>query len=639
MTTYLLDAGRAAWVAEDRQQDSFYNTPTLALDGTGGDERRAFIWFPSPVSRKSDVITRAVLTLYLSNAWAGTTTITAKRVTETWKQREVKWGGSGSNPNVSGTNVGTQTVIGGVAGDRVEIDVTAMLQDVAAGGEWYGFRLEIDVNGVLRVHSPDSSTPRYRPTLSVDVTTRPDAPDGLRPDGSDHAVSDAYPVFRWEYGSSDINAYQAQSQVQVSQTEGDYSVTDYDSDWVDNDVSDWDSSLDVSPPAFADNITYYWRVRVKDQNGQESEWSDDATFSRASLGDIVIMSPETDGADTSDNSPTVLWYTDDMTQTQSRIRVYEGTGDVLGDLLYERPWAADAQAFLDDGVTPVGYDSFTIPTTVPSRAGKGNPIITLPNGRYAVEVAVRDEYTRRDDDYVSDTRYFDYVPDLSIAAPTGAAVSPSIGVVTLTWSRATPPDQFCIYRNSELLETVEAADVFTGGTAYAYVDYTAKPNTAYVYGVRAKTVSTGAQSASSDASSITVQPKGVWLYDPDNDTRIPILGNNEVAQQLAETSAALYPLNRQDAVRIVARIGAYEGSVDGTVAPYLNFTVASILADLEDLFATRSTAKLRLVFGSRNIAVNVGNLTVSQHPGLAGDITQYDVSFSYWQVGSFSVNP
>lgn len=637
MSTYLLDAGRAAWVDESRQQDSFFNTPTLALDGTGGDERRAFIWFPNPVSRRSDVILRATLTLHLSNTWAGTTTLTVKRVTETWKQREVKWGASGSNPNVSGTNAGTQSIVSGAAGDLVEVDVTAMMQDVGAGGDWYGFRLEVDANGPLRVHSPDSTTPLYRPTLSVDVTTKPDAPDALRPDGTAFAISDTYPVFRWEYSSSDVNAYQAQSQVQVTTTEGDYSTTVYDSDWVDNDITDWDSELDVVPPTFAYNTQYYWQVRVKDQNGQESPWSDEATFIRQAPGDVQITSPEYDNADTSDNSPTITWYTDDLVQTQTRIRVYDGTGNTLGDLLYERPWAADAQAFLDDGVTPVDYDSYTIPAAVPKRSGKGATIISVPNNTYAVEVAIRDEYARRDDDFITDVRYFEYVPDLTITAPTGAAVTTDVGIARLTWQRASAPDQWCVYRNGSLIETIDGAEAFVAGTTYEYYDYTAKPGVSYTYAVRAKTLSTGAQSAESTASAVTLTVVGVWLYDPDNDVRIPILGDESVAQQLTETAASFMPLNRQDAVRVVARIGGYAGSVGGTIAPYGAFTVDGILADLEGVFGTRSTASLRLVFGSRNIAVNVGNLNVSQHPTLAGDKAQYAVSFEWWQVGSFSV--
>jgi len=472
----------------------------------------------------------------------------------------------------------------------------------------------------------------------VDITQKPDAPDGLKPDGDGYGSADAAPIFRWAFGSSDSNAYQAESRVQVSETEGDYSILAYDSGWLSNDATYWDSSLDATaPPALTNLQSYYWRAAVRDQNGEESPYSDEATFKHVGTGDVQITDPAVDNDDTEDNTPTITWYTDDLEQRQVRVRVYScvaGGGNTKDALLFERPWTTATQDDLDDGF-PIGYDSYTIPSSVPSRRGVGDPIVAEASATYAVEVAVRDQYARRDEDHVSDTRYFEFVPGSAIAQATALAASIVQAHVALTWTRASEPDFYLITRNGRVIETVDGSDAFVSGTSYAYDDYTAAPGTAYTYDVVSKE---GASTRSAAATvAITPAPVAVWLTDPDNGVDVAILGDSDIGQQLSEISTSLAALNRRDAVRIVSRIGGYEGAVSGTIAVWQGVSSAAALASLEDIFGTRSTARLRLLFGSRNIPVNVGGLSVSQEPSQAGASALYNVSFSYWQIGGYSV--
>lgn len=642
MSAHLLNAGKAAWVSEASTAATYADRPTLSLDGTGADEKRAFLWFPNPIGRLGDSILSATLTLYLKNSWSGTVTLTASRVTESWKQNTVKWGASGSSPAITSTNAATATVTDGVAGDAVTLDLTAMLTDVAAGGAWYGIRLEIDATGPLRVHSPTSPTASYRPTLLVDMTVEPDAPDSLNPNGTSFAIDDALPILKWAFSSSDANAYQAESQVQITDTEATYSAAVYDSGWVSNDITNWDTSLDsTAPPALDDATQYWWRVRVRDQNGQQSDWSDEGTFFHASTGDIQIVDPEYDEIVVADSTPTITWYTDDREQRAVRIKVWSCTGTTKDTLLFTREWTAQQQDLTTtDTDYPStfgqGYDSYTIPSTVPNRRGDGDPIIAVVNGDYAVEVAMRDEYARHDDDYISDTRYFTFTPAETETAPASLAATATGGVVELTWTRATEPDYWVILRDGTVIAEEIGADLFTSGTSYRFRDYTAQPGVAYTYTVRAKTTS-GGISATPTGVAVTLVPVGVWLLDPDNDIRVPILGDNAIPQSLAETSASFAPLNRRDPVRIVSRVGGYEGNVSGTLATWGGYTASTVLAQLEDLVGQRSTDKLRLVFGIRNIPVNIGALTVSQHPSQGNDVAVFDVSFAFWQVGNFSV--
>lgn len=646
MSTHLLDAGKAAWTSEAAPQQTYADRPTLALDGTGADEKRAYIWFPNPVGRLGDSVLSATLTLYLSNAWSGTNTITVERITQSWKQNAVKFGSSGNTPTVTTTNAATAVVTDGTAGLAVAVDVSSILADVAAGGAWYGLRITVDTAGPLRVHSPSTPTHGYRPTLLVDMSTDPDAPDELKPDGDSYATDEEAPIFRWAFNSSDEHAYQAESQVQITTTESDYSTPVYDSGYVTNSEAQWDSSTDESaPPALSDNLQFWWRVRLRDQNGLTTGWSDEASFYHASTGDIQITDPELDDDDVADTSPTITWYTDDRDQRQIRIRVYDGTGNTLGDLLYERPWTSQEQ---DNDTTgygesalnplPVGYDSFTIPTTVPNRNGTGATIVDTPTAKYAVEVAMRDEYARKDGEYVSDVRYFDFVPTTDAAPLTLTAVATGgTPYVTLGWTRATQPDFWVVLRDGTAIAELDGDVPFTSGTSYEYIDYTARPGVTYSYSVRSKTTGVGL-SAAITATDLATSPVGVWLMDPAHDVVVPILGNENIGQELAETSAVLEPLNRRDPVRLVARIGGYQGSAGGTIAEWNGSTSAAILAALEDLIGQRSTNDLRLVFGNRNMLVNVGNLKVSQHPVPSGSAAMYDVGFSFWQIGGYTVD-
>lgn len=640
MSTHLLNGSRGAWVNEAQSTKTYADKATLRLDGTGDNEKRAFLWFPNPVGRAGDTVLSATLRVFLAEAWSGTTEISVKRVTTSWKHASVKWGSSGSNPSVSSANVATATVVDGAAHDAVDIDVTAMLAAVAAGGAWYGVRIEIDANGPLRLLSPMATNPSRRPTLTVDITVKPDAPDALKPNGDTYATDNPSPTLRWEFSSSDENAYQLESRVQVTDEESDYTDPTYDSGWQSNDITDWDSALDAAGEmALDDGTQYWWQVRVRDQNGTESSWSDEATFIYASTGDIQIVDPEQDDDVVEDSSPVITWYTDDREQRSTMIEIYESLGGVQGDLIYRRNWTTDLQDVLENG--DEGYDgigSYTIPTTIPNRRGDGAPIISTPGAEYQVVVSMRDEYPRRDDVYISDTRIFTFEPGDSVTAPTALTATATAGqpYIELAWERGTTPDSFVIYRDGVSKKEIDGADALVSGTSYAWVDWTAVPGVEHSYTVRAKTEGSGI-SDTPTADTATLAPVGIWLTYPAQEYAVPILGVDTIGQSLAETSASFAPLNRRDAVRIVSRIGAYEGSVSGTLAEWNGAVARSHLATLEEIFGKYSTESLRLVFGARNYRVNVGGLNVSQVPVPRGDAEMFDVSFTYWQVADFTV--
>src|SRR5690606_11739069 len=117
-------------------------------------------------------------------------------------------------------------------GDEIEIDITDLVADSAAGAVWFGVRLEIDTDtGSTRVYSSNESRARFRPVAEIDWRPALEAPTPLAPTGG-QAVGVASPVLtwrnEWEEGS------QAASQVQIASTEDGFGSPDYDSGEVAN---------------------------------------------------------------------------------------------------------------------------------------------------------------------------------------------------------------------------------------------------------------------------------------------------------------------------------------------------------------------------------------------------------------------
>jgi hypothetical protein len=636
MSTHILQSSKAAYTSEAAPTVSFYDTPTLKVDAGGADEKYSYVWFPNPFARYGDEASSCTVVFYLAGDWSGTVTLTAKRITQAWKQKTVKWGVSGAKPTVSATNAGTVSVVNGTIGDRIVMDLTAMMVDVAAGNAWHGIRLESDTAPTLKLVSPDGPVAR-RPRMEISLTSPPDAPDQLAPD--DVYIDSEYPVFRWEFNSSDDDAFQGESRIEVTTTESDYTSPVYDSGWVANTFTTFDTATAETPPAFAVD-EFWWRVTVRDQNGLESDPSEEATFVREPLEEVSISDPGVDDDDVTTGTPTITVLSEFLADAV-RWRLLDADDVVL----YQRPWSIeDGEAYPDEESYVYQW---TVPSNVPTRTGDGDPLISEPNATYKIQVDMRDEFARPGADVATDTRTFQYVPAWADTASTALAVAApgSQPWIDLTWSRGTTPDEWLIERDGARLARMTGSDLSTGGTGYAFKDYRAVPGVTHSYKIRAKN--------DADGESITVQtitgatnPVAVWLiYEGDGETAlqgdalvVPMLGNESIPVALSEVAESFAPINRRDSVRIVSRIGGYDGQVSGALSRWGAYTVDTLLDRLETIFGMHSTERLRLVFGKRNIGVNVGSLTADQEPTMGGTEAIHDVSFAFWQVSGFTVD-
>ena len=158
--------------------------------------------------------------------------------------------------------------------------------------------------------------------------------------------------------------------------------------------------------------------------------------------------------------------------------------------------------------------------------------------------------------------------------------------VLVGWTRATKPDRFTIWRDGEIIATVEADDVEVSSGVYEWTDTSANPNVANEYKVRAVT-GTGslrAQSVFSPPSSITPVVEGGWIRTDDGDVPLrsggPYVGIT--AKQVTKRQTFTLPYAGAD-VDIVTAVGGLEGEINCWIDAETSVDLAVDVAILEAL--------------------------------------------------------
>lgn len=138
---------------------------------------------------------RTVLDAYLVGRSAGTVaqTVTVAPVSSRWAPGQVSWA---NQPTVNAA-AAVSTAIPALSDGGVFTltGLAAMVQAVADGTDYYGFRLTTSAGSNQRFYSVDSGAPAWE--LHVELSDAPEQPTGLRPDGG--AVSDASPILAWDF--------------------------------------------------------------------------------------------------------------------------------------------------------------------------------------------------------------------------------------------------------------------------------------------------------------------------------------------------------------------------------------------------------------------------------------------------------
>lgn len=570
----------------------------------GGGEILLYLATPVP---RDGMVTVGLLRLYTYGSWGGAApTISVQRVGTKYVNSKATWD---NKPAGTGTIVTASHASTG-GGDLWEFNVAPILQDVADGAAWYGFKITSDSATELRFRSAQHES-SLTPKMVVAWTEAPDAPTTQSPDGG-QAVNAASPVVECDYTDTSGTTTLAAMQVLVSAS------SDMSAPWDSGEelASGSKARLDLATttyPGLAEAGVAYWQIRVKDSSGRWSAYSDVASWSRTAKGTVVADSPSAATPSVTDYTPVVTWTPSKVQEKFQVLVMLLSTGEVI----------------FDSGEQPGTATSWTVEDS------EGEAVLAS-GPQYEVEVRSWDAADRigttDDPPYASDSVVFDVQPGAPapVSAITFTSGLDGRPTLTVSWERATAPDAFTILQGGVPIATnLALADLDSfGGTSYSYTLTNVRPNVANDIGIVA--IENGVASPIVSASG-TVRVSGVWLLDKDGTRSLLVAKTGGSTFDLGEDGETIVPLGASEGVRITQGLRGYEGSVTGVVA-----NIGGKTRDewVDELLAMReATGKVRrLVLGTEVLNVVTWDMTVrptgDSAPGMRS------VSFEFMQVGT-----
>ena len=618
MTVTTRTAHIDTWATDARPADTHGPDRQLHLRQETNARQHAFVFCTRPwASQRGVTVVTAYLRLYLARTnGGGPITLGLRRITASWNEKSLAWK---NRPAVVGADDASATVAAGAAaGTLIEFNVTAAMQAVADGGDYFGFQVAPDpavAAGPILVAASEATNTDRRPILVVDWTEPPDAPTDLRPGGA-RFVSVSKPTLSWSFGDVlDPGAYQSAFQVQIDDVET-FAAPDYDS----GQIAGGSSQLVLAATAYAglpaNGAVRYWRVRVWDDTGRASDWSDPQQVRYCPLGVVAVTTPP---SPTPDVRPVVTW-------TFAPAALPAGvasTAQQAWRALIERQSGTAWVVVADSGLTTGTETSWT-------------PTAPLPNlaASYRARVQIADVLSREAvnaaPSLAEATRSFVYGASGAVPDPTGLAATIVNGyAVKLTWSRAVRPDHWALEADGVIV--ADDIDVEPAGTAYAWTWYGALPRQSTAIKLHAVDLVSGAFALSPGAP-LTVQttPIGIWLVDPTTGEQVHIAGRDQLGAEIGETAAAYPRLGDRAPVVVTELVRGYEGAVSGELVPWDGQLPRAAKALLIDL---RERADLRLVLGDLNLPVAIFGLVANPTPD--SDDEHFAVGFEFVQTGEF----
>lgn len=601
----LLKTQYDSFVRETTPATNYRDSKFLSMRTDTGEHRRAFLYFSMPNLTNATIIS-AVLTVHLKGDWSGNQTLFVRRVTEEWKEGSINFD---NEPDTTATGAASVAVNNGTDKQAVNVDITSIVQFWANNErQVFGLRLHVDATTLRRIVSSEGVQRKNRPTLALEWATPPDPPTDLRPNGEGKAISDAAPLLMWE------SEQPFQTRIQIDDDEDVGSSPVWDSGWVANDETAYDTALDGSPPSLTNNTTYWWRVNIRDENGVESGWSVAAEFDRRTKGTLTITEPTNDNDDVETTTPLIEHTFSGRTQSEVRYELFE---DDVSVYVRRRFPQTDLQFEL-----PPGY-------------------VRAPDSNYRIKVQVWDTLRRMsmgdDKAAVTAERIFQFAPTSGVTAPANFTAVDQGAHVHLEWTRASAPDYFALKVDGVFqYDRLEPSELFVTGTTYAFDFYKYKAGVQQSYAVEAVVNTAGVMkhSISNPTLNHTTNITGIWLVDLDEGTEVLVRGTDGIGGDLGESGTVYYPLSRRDPVRIRDGIRGWEGTIEGIIAEYKGVSARTYLDNLETLKSLSPDTPIRFIGGWRNMPVQLGEIFVEPQPEKA---EHYAVSIVYEQIGEYSV--
>lgn len=587
-----------SWVEQDRPSKERPRGTQLAVQN---GEAETFLFFSLPVPRNATIIS-ATLRLYTDGSFGGDgPTITVQRVTSKWNVSNLRWN---NKPGSTATNEANRSAASSGDGDEWAWNVAAMLQQVANGAAWYGFR--ITTASATRRRFRSAQAKAKKPTLTVTWSEAPDKPTTLSPAGG-QSVNAAKPVLEMNYNDDSGSTTLAAAQVKVAADAG--MAGAFDSGEVT--ASGSKARVDLAAtayPGLAEGVTAYWQGRVKDAGGSWSDWSSVVSFSRTAKGVVTIDSPGVGGTLT-DFTPPILWS---FSLVQSKAQVIVRRVD-------------DGTEVFDSGEFAGTDQSVTVQSLT------GDAVLTT-GITYEVEVRVWDDTDRigttDDPAYSVAFREFTVTPGATVGV-TNLRFEPRAPLPGLVakWDRVEAPDGFTILRDGVPIETnIEPDDIEHDGLTWSYPLTNVRPNIDNEVSVAAVV---GGVASPLTTETGRVKVAGAWLLDLDETHTLFIAGTSSSTLALVEDGETLVPLGAGHGIRITQGVRGYEGTIAGVLISEGGKTVHEWVEEALAMRAQPGVVR-RFVMGTEAFDVVVSNLTVrptgDSSPGMR------PVSFDFVQV-------
>lgn len=608
MTETIVRRGHDTWANSNYPAREYGSGGYIQLQST---TRRGFVYLPLAGVRGRTVLS-ATLTTHVRGTWAAQT-LTVRAIASSWSSATLNWN---NQPGVVGPTA-TEATGALSAGDEISIDVTTLIEQVANGVAWYGFRIVTDeAASAQKLASFDSGLTAW--TLTVELSDAPEQPSSLAPDGG--AVSNPEPIVSWDFTDlGGASTDQASLQVQADPA-ADEVTPAFDS----GEVVSIEPQLDLSTTAYtgpASGDSDQWRVRVKDGAGLWSEWSDWAPFTYEPKPTLTIDEPS--GAVIYDPTPPVEASITGGTLRAWRIVVTKGT---------------DRTKILYNSGIRQATDPTDIALTIPERNDDGLRIFR-DDVSYQIGVRVWDDIDRApgvtgDPTFVEDWVTVTFDDDVAVTAPAAFTVE-QVGVsprLQFTWTRSVTPDAWVILRDGKIYARLDAADVPEApADTYTWIDdgY-ADPREAHTW--KAKAVVAGRQSVPSNSVTLTHTVEATWLITA-ADTMVAMKGAAWINEARTLDRRATYkPINVPHDVDIITGQEGITGGFEGTISTTLrDQDVDDALAVLQAI-KDAPTEQVQMVFTTKSIPAKLRHLTFLPSSDYTEQNQIHNVSFEYWQV-------
>lgn len=610
MAEFDVSTGFDTWVTQTTPAQNNSSGRFPALKGGGSDQFQVFLSMPLAMSRiAGKTILSATLSAPAQGNWI-TQTLTVQACAASWNVGTLKWS---NRPAVTGATASSGATGALAAGARWTADVTGLVQAIADGQPNYGWRIvtsQSTQRSTLRGF--DSGLASW--TLHVEVSDVLIKPTHLAPTG---VIGVAKPTLLVD----DLESLSS-IHVQIDSAANPASV-DFDSGW----VAVTRPQLALASTAYAglaDGSTTYWRARLKTVNGSTSSWSDWVDITRHDKPAMVMDNPS--GTDLWDPTPTISAHLSPAGDADTRWQV----------LVYSASDPADQRYGSGDDITGADLEH-QIPLSWHGRK------VFPRDGDYILTVRAWDRTDRvpspGDTPYVRTKITVTLDGDAAVTAPGSVTLSQATTGypdVIVGWARASDPDRFTIWRDGQLLKSLDPDDVRVSPGVFEWTDTSAAPNVTHTYKVRAVTDVGGGlikQSQYSPTASIFAKVIGIWLRWDGNDVVLDGSSPDDpgiTAEQVTKRQTFELPYLGRD-IDIVTAVGGLVGTFDGTIDRRQDDLEATA-ALLNDLRTNRSS-DVRLVWFTQNIPIDLKSLSIApSKDALLPSAPMYDVKFEFSEI-------